>query len=289
MKVLITGITGFIGQRLFKQLGAKDDIYVICRKPVIGFPKNVSVMVADLNGSGQLYDNLKIIRPDVCVHLAWEGIPDYGYITSRRNLDHASALWHHLVEECGCSKIIATGSCWEYGKSSGVCREEDLVTTDSYFSWAKHSLYDLGSLLAVKYGITFNWARIFYAYGPGQRGGALIPMIKDALKKNEQPKIKMPYNANDFVHVDDIAQALNLFVHQNISSGIYNLGSGRSTPVWQVCEYLEKALGRPPLFAKKLQEVKQKPVVDFWADMSKTSKALGWSPKIGIEEGIGHL
>jgi len=286
MKVLITGITGFIGQRLLNQFSSTDEIYVTCRKPVIGLPKNVTVMVADLNGAGQLFDHLKSIRPDICVHLAWEGIPDYGFNTSRRNLDHASALWHHLVEECGCSKIIATGSCWEYGKSLGVCREDDKVLTDSYFSWAKHALTDLGVMLAAKHGIDFIWTRIFYAYGPGQRGGSLIPMMADLLKKNERPLIKTPYNANDFIHVDDIAQALGLIAHKNVPTGIYNLGSGRSIPVWQICEYLEKVLGRQPLYAKQLREIDLQPTADFWADTSKSATILGWSSKIGIEEGI---
>ncbi len=286
MKILVTGITGFIGQRLWPQLSPADEVFAVCRKPVIGLPKNVTVMVADLNGVGQLFDHLKGIRPDICVHLAWEGIPDYGFNTSRRNLDHASALWHHLVEECGCSKIIATGSCWEYGKSLGVCREDDNVLTDSYFSWAKHSLSDLGGMLAAKHGINFIWTRIFYAYGPGQRGGSLIPMMADALNKNEKPGIKMPHNANDFIHVDDIAQALGLIVRKNVPTGIYNLGSGRSVPVWQICEYLENALGRQPLYAKQLREVKIKPTADFWADTSKSASVLGWTPQIDIEEGI---
>ena len=177
MKVLITGITGFIGQRLLPHLGLADEVFVICRKPVTGLPGNVSVIEADLNEPGGLFNRLRTIRPDVCVHLAWEGIPDFGFDVSLRNLDRSLALWRHLVEECGCSKIIATGSCWEYGKSFGVCQEDDKTLTDSYFTWAKHSLADFGMMLASKHEISFIWTRIFYAYGPGQRHGSLIPMM----------------------------------------------------------------------------------------------------------------
>jgi nucleoside-diphosphate-sugar epimerase len=218
--------------------------------------------------------------------LAWEGIPDFGFDISQRNLDQSSALWKHLVEECGCSKIISTGSCREYGKSSGACREDEKTLTDSYFTWAKHSLADFGGMLAVKRKITFNWMRLFYAYGPGQRGGSLIPMMADALIKNVQPMVKTPHNANDFIYVDDIAEALGLLARKNVPTGIYNLGSGRSVPVWKVCEYLEKAFGRQSLCARQLREVKVQPTADFWADMTKTTSALGWSPKVDIEEGI---
>ena len=157
---------------------------------------------------------------------------------------------------------------------------------DSYFTWAKHSLADLGGMLAVKYRITFIWARIFYAYGPGQHGASLIPMMAEALKKNEQPMVKTPQNANDFIYVDDIAQALSLMAHKNVPTGIYNLGSGQSVPVWKACEHLEKAFGSQPLWSKQLREVKMQPTADFWADTTKSESVLGWRPKINIEEGV---
>lgn len=289
MKVLITGITGFIGQRLLSRISPTDEVFVICRKSVVGLPANVSVIEADLNNPMDLWDRLKTIRPDVCVHLAWEGIPDFGYAMSLKNLQQSSALLRCLVEECGCKKIIVAGSCFEYGKTFGPCHEDEMIALNSYFVWAKHALFNFGKLLASKYNVSFIWSRFFYVYGPGQRSGSLIPMLADALKKNEQLMVKTPHNANDFIHVDDIAEALDLMVHKNIPTGIYNLGSGQSVPVWKVCEHLEKAMGREPLCAQRLREAEVKPTADFWADMSKSVSVLGWRPKINIEEGISHL
>jgi nucleoside-diphosphate-sugar epimerase len=286
VKILVTGITGFIGQRLLPQMSSTDQVFVVCRNPLSGLPANVSVVVGDLNEPAELFEKLKVIRPDVCINLAWQGIPNYGFDISRVNLDQSAVLWRHLVEECGCSKIVSMGSCWEYGKLFGVCRENDNVSIDSYFTWAKHSLADFGAMLAAKYKITFIWTRIFYAYGPGQRASSLIPMMAEALKNNEKPMIKTPSNANDFIHVDDIAEALAMFIHKNVPTGVYNLGSGQSVSIWKVCEYLEQAMGLKLLQSKELQELKIQPTADFWADMSKSTSALGWSPKINIEEGI---
>jgi nucleoside-diphosphate-sugar epimerase len=286
VKILVTGITGFIGQRLLSCISDTDQVFVICRKPLSGLPANVSVVLGDLNEPAKLFEKLKGIRPEVCIHLAWQGIPDFGFDMSQLNLNQSSALWRYLVEECGCSKIISTGSCWEYGKSFGVCREDDKTSTDSYFTWAKHSLADFGAVLAAKYKMTFIWTRIFYAYGPGQRDGSLIPMMAQALKNNEKPMIKTPSNANDFIQVDDIAAALAMFTQKNVPTGVYNLGSGQSVPVWKVCEHLEEAMGRKPLYAKQLHELEVKPMADFWADMSKSTQVLDWHLKINIQEGI---
>jgi len=294
VKVLVTGITGFIGKRLLLQLGTVDEITVVSRKVVSGFPKNVTVIQADLNEPKGLFDRLKVIRPEACVHLAWEGIPNYGADLSRRNFEQGKRLLRHLVEECGCSKIIAAGSCWEYGKPDGTCSEEERpekfpkVSLD--FTRVKRSLSDIGFELARKPGMSFIWVRIFYAYGPGQREGSLIPTMTQALNNNECPAVKTPHNANDFIHVDDIAEALNLMVHKkNMQTGIYNLGTGKPTKVWEICEYLEKALGKSPIWSKQLRDMKVESTANFWADMSKTTDALGWSPKISIEEGLKRL
>jgi UDP-glucose 4-epimerase len=286
MKLLLTGATGFVGQRLLSKIPQSDEIFAICRNPVVKLPANVSVIRADLNRPEDLRLQLKALRPDACLHLAWEGLPDYGYESSRRNLDQGTALFRCLLEECGCRKIIATGTCWEYGRSFGACHEDDKVAPSSYFTWAKLALADLGWMLSAKHQGSFIWMRVFYAYGSGQRSGSLIPTMADALRKQTAPAVKTPLNANDFIHVDDIAEALKLAVEKDIPSGIYNLGSGQSVPVWKVCEYLEQAMGHKPLYARRLQETAVQPTADFWADITKTREVLGWVPKISMEEGL---
>lgn len=288
MKILVTGITGFIGQRLLPRLVAEHEIIAVCLPPSTRCPlSHYRVIEADLNAPAELFDQLRDIRPDACIHLAWTGIPDFGFENSRMNLDQSASLWRHLVEECGCRKIISAGSCWEYGKSFGPCYENDpVVAANSYFVWAKHALSDLGMMLAAKYGISFIWQRIFFVYGPGQRDGSLIPTLVEALRKGDRPTIKTPHNANDFVHVDDVADGLVLALRKEIPTGIYNLGFGRSTPVWKVCEILEKSLGREATFAAELRGAKVKATADFWADTNKTASIMGWRVRIGIEQGI---
>jgi nucleoside-diphosphate-sugar epimerase len=291
MKIFITGMTGFIGSNLWGRFTPSDEIYILARKPIEVERQglNVKILQGDLSAPAGIFDELKRIKPEICIHLAWEGIPDLGYERSLKNLQQSAMLLRCLAEECGCRKIIVGGSCFEYGRNRGPCREDEGILLNSYFVWAKNSLFNLGEILASKHNISFIWFRFFYVYGPRQRAGSLIPMMAEALKKNEQPMVKTPHNANDFIHVEDIAEAIALAAHKDIPRGIYNLGSGGSVPVWKVCEYLEKAIGNEPLYSKKLRELKIGPTADFWADMSKTTAALGWKPKIDIEEGIRRL
>ena len=137
------------------------------------------------------------------------------------------SLMQHLVEKCGCKKIIAAGSCWDTTNLLVPVNENDPVSHGgNHFVWAKRSICDFGLMLASRYQISFLWTRLFYIYGPGQRSDSLIPTITEALLKGDRPDIRTPSNANDFVYVDDVADAMIHLVYREVPSGIYNLGTG---------------------------------------------------------------
>lgn len=287
MKILLTGNTGFIGRRLLERFSQSDEIYVLTRTlSTLNLP-NVQPIVGDLNSPGDIFESLLSIRPEACIHLAWQGIPDYGYCQSQQNLAQSTTLLNHLVEKCGCRKIIATGSCWEYNKTFGPCRESDPLTYGTnYFVWAKQSLCNFGRVLANKNDISFIWTRLFYVYGPGQRAGSLIPTISAALINGTSPDIQTPSNANDFIYVDDVADALLRFLYTNVETGIYNVGTGSATPVWKICEMIEHSLGRKLSCASNLKKIDKPATANFWADISKTTSVLKWQAGTGLEEGI---
>ena len=85
-----------------------------------------------------------------------------------------------------------------------------------------------------------GWMRTFYAYGPRQRSTSLVPSILNSLQEGKLPQLRTPLNANDFVYVDDVAEAFSKAVSRDIPSGIYHLGSGVSTPVLEVCRMADR-------------------------------------------------
>lgn len=288
MKILITGATGFIGKAFLKSFVRQGHNILILARSLSSLPhfERLEFIQGDLNNLGGVIPEIKAFQPEVCVHLAWEGIPDYGYEMSLQNLTQGVMLFHRLVEECGCRKIVATGSCWEYGRSFGVCREGDPVMTNSYFVWAKQALCNFGLMLAATRAISFVWLRFFYVYGPGQRAGSLIPSLVSELKNGQRPQVKAALNANDFVYVDDVVAAIGLSVKRDILTGIYNVGTGRAVPVWEVCSKLEKAMGQESHFAMELKKTALGKTADFWADTQKSRQVLGWQASIDFEQGI---
>ena len=78
---------------------------------------------------------------------------------------------------------------------------------------------------------------------------------------------------------------------KKVSSGIYNLGSGISTPVTEISNMVELSLLKTSSLTSQLIEntITTEKSVDFWAEMGKTKKAIDWSPKISLSVGISKL
>jgi len=288
MKVLLTGLSGFLGKSLRRQLPGRHEYIRISRKRQ-DRDEDMQILSGDLNSMDDLKDELCRVRPDICVHLAWEGIPDYSFAISYRNLSAGIELFRFLVKECGCKKIVSAGSCWEYGKSFGACREDDPVGSGSYFVWAKRALCDFGMSLAREEKIDFIWLRLFYLFGPGQQGAALIPSIRRSLANGICPELKTPLNAHDFVYVDDAASAFIKSAFNTIPTGVYNVGAGISVPVWRMCEITERLSDKGTSYYKELSKTALPQTADFWADTGRSLAVLGWEAEKDIEEGIRDL
>ncbi len=292
-KILLTGATGFVGGAILDELLRRGhEVLALSRtfnmqaeSSQRGRLRFVSIDLANLENGG---DIIQQFDPQICIHAAWEGIPDFSATMAVRNLKHSVALCDFLASRTQCRKLIVTGSCWEYGKTQGICREVDEAHAASYFTWAKFSLYQYASLLAQEKDMRILWFRIFYAYGPRQRKGSLIPTVVDALKRNEPLKLTNPQSAHDFVYVGDVARAIEMAAVQDIPSGVYNLGSGVTTTVGEVSRIIERILtGHTRYSDVLLHRASTRGVPQaFWADTTITERILGWRAKTDIRAGL---
>lgn len=290
MRVLLTGATGFLGQHVLTQLLAGGHSVLASTRSEprdeLG-SEHVTWFAGDLSSIEPLRATIESFDPEALIHLAWEGIPDYSEHVSYVNLVNSMRLIDFMIGETDCRKVIVAGSCLEYGRKTGECRESCCGTPESYFAWAKESLFKYSALkCAGRAGLV--WFRIFYVYGPGQRVAALIPIVARSLEEGGRPAVRAPFNRSDFVYVEDVARAFGLALTAEVESGIYNLGSGRSASVIDICNIVERQLVGGCDFSESLAHTSrgEDGAVDFWAATDKTRSALGWRSVTGLDEGI---
>jgi len=292
MNILVTGGSGFIGKTVIRELVSfQSNINIlslsldVCNNDII--TDKVEQHCCNLAEKETYESKVKEFNPEVVIHLAWQGIPDFSLKKCLFNINTA-VTFVSTIFETDCKKIIVSGSCFEYNKALGECKESDICISKDYFTWSKNTIRDFLRFECMKKGITLCWARFFYVYGPEQRKESLVPTLIHSLQSGVVPDLHTPKNANDFIYVDDIAAGLIKMVGLDISSGIYNLGSGSSIPVIEVSRIVESVLygetGLTSELEKKTAMTEQN--INFWANMEKTIQTLGWFPTCSLEDGI---
>ena len=91
-------------------------------------------------------------------------------------------------------------------------------------------------------------------------------------------KIDINEAKRDFIHIDDICEAINVLLI-NKYSGIYNIGSGKSYKISYVAKFFKKK------FKKKIMlHIKKTTKNDCLLSDNKKLKKTGWKPKRDLNE-----
>jgi nucleoside-diphosphate-sugar epimerase len=234
---------------------------------------------ADLGQDGEWIGEVARFSPEWCLHLAWEGLPDYSLERCRANLDAGIRLLR-TVAQSGVKRMVVAGSCWEFGRAAGAVPEDTVPVDTGVFASTKRALQTVLDSVARESAFEYRWARVFFVYGAGQRPTSLIPHLRAAYAAGRTPDIREPAAVQDFVHVDDVAAALVALAASDGPSGIFNIGTGQATSVGHVANQVAAFYDRTPPF----EFVQEGP--GFWADTHKMRSVTGWRARIGIDEGI---
>ena len=277
-KILITGSTGFLGSEICKQLREKN-IKAIClyrNKNKIKKNKNIKWIRSSLRISKKNYKIIKKFEPEYIFHLAWNKIPLFDKKTCNNNLLESSNFLDKITDIKSIKKIAISGSCAEYKHKSGIKKESHSLDYKNFFSSSKNLLFVYAKNLCQKKNIKLDWFRIFYVYGINQRKNSFIPTIINSINKKKGIYIKNPDLKLDYINVIDVANIFFKILHINFKSGVYNLGTGKSSSLIYI---LNKILSIIKIkdkktFLKNLSLGDKKNGKEFVACMRKSKKTF---------------
>lgn len=293
MRILITGVAGFIGSNLADRLLPEGYEVVGIDNLSHGvesqIPKGVDFHKADVRS--------KDIQPlfqgvDFVFHFAAKtSIPDCQQnpfeAADTNILGTVNVL--EAAKKAGVKGLVYSETAAVYEGSELLPTPETDVHPESFYALSKIS----GGMFAEGYhrfnNLPFVKLRYFNVYGPRQDYRRSIPPVMSAfiikLLKGEHPIIYGDGSKRrDFVHVDDVNDFHLLCLRDNRVWGkVFNLGSGKNYSVLEIYEMIKNLLGISiePKFEPDLPSEAQETLADI-----TEARKLGWEPKIEIEEGL---
>lgn len=304
MKVFITGVAGFIGYYVAKQLikeghsvfgidnlndyydqQLKDErLFWLRMEP--NNDKQFQFRYADLRNYKKLEQYLTEYQPDVILHLAAQaGV--------RHSLDHP--------EEYIESNVVGTFNLFEAAKKTGhkniVYASSSSVYGDSQDTDHPVSLYaatkKTTELLAHSYhktnGMNMLGLRFFTVYGPlGRPDMAYFTFTKKILAGQTIDVYNHGNLSRDFTYVTDIADGVVGAIKDVYTSlpdcRVCDLGGGHPYTLMEFITTIEKTMNKEAI--KNYVPMQTGDVKETLSDNTKAREWFGYNPKTTLEQGI---
>ncbi|MGY6529678.1 MAG: NAD-dependent epimerase/dehydratase family protein [Cyanobacterium sp.] len=292
MKVLVTGIGGFVGSSFARLLVKKGyEVHGIVRKTtdlwrIQDILPSIHLFYADLQDYSQINTYLKELKPDWCIHLAWYAVPGK-YLQSAENLNSLQASLNLVSQlaELGCQRFIGIGTCFEYDFSLGYLSESSPTKPLTLYAATKVALATTLSQLSAVTDMQTVWVRLFYQYGKRESVNRLIPAIICSLLKNEEVKTTEGEQIRDFLYIEDVASAL-LEISKSKLTGVVNIGSGQPMTVKEIALKIGKILDKSHLINFGALPYRANDPMFICANNYLLKKQTNWQIKYDWEVGI---
>jgi len=306
MRLLVTGMAGFIGSHLTQRLLARGDTVVglDCfdetlypaalhqrNLDAIGDPPSLTFVrgnFLDAPTVARLFEQ----RFDVVVHLgALAGVrPSIAQPHRYQRTNIEGTL--NLIEACrthGIDRFVFASSSSVYGARSNVpFREDDPCDHPaSPYAFTKKA----GELLLSNYSelhrIGTTCLRFFTVYGPRQRPEMAIAKFTRAILAGAPiPFFGDGSTARDYTYIDDIIDGVVASIDRCTPAAhrVYNLGGSRTTTLSALITLLETDLGKKAILDRQPNQPGDVPLTS--ADVTRAGAELGYAPQVPIEEGL---
>lgn len=291
MRVLITGVTGFVGSHLAGCLARRQHDVAGTYIHQLPSLEGIELFEVDLLDRAAMTRAVESFRPEVVIHLA--GLSHVGESWSRwGEYFRVNTLGtENLLQAIKGMRLVAASSAEVYGH---VPEEEQPIGEDRPL--APQSPYAMTKAAAERLALMQGAVvvRSFNIVGPGQASTFALPSFASQLaaiqREGRQGVIRVGNLAarRDFVHVDDALDAYCLLLEKGAAGEVYNLGAGRAYGIGEALEHLITVSGVEAEVEIDPERVRPVEIPLLLADTTRL-RALGWSPTKTLEDALKDL
>jgi UDP-glucuronate 4-epimerase len=325
MKILVTGVAGFIGAALAARLLERGDVvhgidnlndyYDVSLKEArlarLKQEKNFDFDKLDVANRKAMRTLFREGKFDVVAHMAAQAGVRYSIENPYAYIDANLVGFGNILEGCrhnGVKHLVYASSSSVYGANTKLpFSEHDNVDHPvSLYAASKKANELMAHTYAHLYGLPCTGLRFFTVYGPwGRPDMALFKFTKGILEGTPISVFNRGQMVRDFTYIDDVIEGVIRVIDRPARpdpawSGdrpdsatsyapyrIYNIGNNRPVELLRYIEVLEACLGKKA--NKELLPIQEGDVPATYANTDDLERDVGFRPRTTVETGIARF
>ena len=302
MKILITGITGFVGSHLAEYCIGKGEVFGIKRHRskmdnIEHILDKITLVDCDMKDAFNVAKVIEDIKPDKIFHLAAQSFVPTSWKAPNETLVNNISGQLNLFEAVrhikGYDPVIQIAcSSEEYGKvDKSPITEETPLNPLSPYAVSKIAQDYMGYQYHQSYGMKIIRTRAFNHTGT-RRGDVFVcsNFAKQVVNnKNGTIKVGNMSAIRDFTDVRDVVKAYWIATEKCEPGEVYNICSGKGYEIREILEKLINIHGKAIETVHDNSRMRPSDVPVLIGDNSKFVKATGWKPEISIDKTLVDL
>ena len=297
---LVTGGAGFIGSHIARALIEQGARVRVIDNLSTGYETNLTEIGGDIdfiNASIADADALKVALQDVELVFHEAAIPSVPKSVKQPRETHEASVNGTFslllaARDAKVRRLVYAASSSVYG-DQGESPKHESMRPDPLSPYAVAKLVGeyYCQVFTRTYGLETVCLRYFNVFGPRQDPGSpysgVISRFIFALESGERPVIYGDgEQTRDFTYVANAVDAnLRAGEAAGASGRVFNIANGQSVSINQVLEVLKRLTRRTEVSAE-YADARVGDVRDSLADLSAARSVLGYSPHVGLEEGL---
>lgn len=301
MRVLITGIGGFVGRHLAAHLTAahpEQSLFgTVLHAPTPGVPGSITLHTVDLRDSEQVRAVIATVQPDQIYHMAAQASPAWSHKFPWETLENNIRAQLNLITACLAENIrprflvISSGEIYGAAPAESLPSREDApLLPASPYSVSKITQEMLGLQYFISHQLPILRVRPFNHIGPGQSEGFVAPDFAMQIARIEaglQAPTMMVGNLNaerDFTDVRDVVQAYALLMERGTPGDVYNIASGHIYSIQNLLDLLLTNAKTAIQVREDPEKMRPASIPLLCGNAAKLQTTTGWHAGIPFEQ-----